>query len=134
MKFLEPTIPDWVMPALGVALAGAAIWWIVLARALGWMSPDAVAAISSQRAEAAVVAYATPACVSRFEHQANAVGVWQKLNQTKEDWHWGDFISKQPGLIGEPGQTVNPTLASAIATNCASQVQKLTSINGVKLL
>lgn len=134
MKFLEFNMPDWVMPALGLVVASSAVWWIVLARGLGWMSPDAAAALSAQHVQTAVVAYATPVCVARFERQPNAVAVWKKLRKDKEDWTWADFIRERSGFLAEHGQTLSPDLAEAIASSCATELLKLTSIDGVKLI
>jgi hypothetical protein len=130
---MEVTLPDWFQPAALGLIAGAALWWIALAMGLGWMSPDSASQLSAKQAQAAVVAFATPACVARFQRQPNAVGIWNKLHKIKEDWSWADFIEKQGGLIAEPTQTLNPDTTNAIASACAAEVLKLKSIGGVNL-
>ena len=130
---LEVTPPDWLQPAALGLIAGAAAWWFVLATGLGWMSPDAATQQSAKQAQAAVVAYATPACVARFARQPNAVAIWKKLAKIKEDWTWADFIEKEGGLIAEPLQQLSPDTTAAIASSCAAAVLKLKSIGGVQL-
>jgi hypothetical protein len=130
---MEVTLPDWFQPtALGM-IACAAAWWIFLAMVLGWMSPDSAAQASAKDSQAAVVAYATPVCVAKFASQPNAVAVWHKLRSIKESYGWADFIEKENGLIGEPAQKLSPDTSAAIASGCAAEVLKLTSIGGVKL-
>lgn len=130
---MEVTLPDWFQPtALGM-IAGAAVWWIFLAMGLGWMSPDTAAQTSAKVSQAAVVAYATPVCVAKFASRPNAVADWHKLRSIKESYSWADFIEKQDGLIAEPAQKLSPDTSAAIATGCATEVLKLTSIGGVKL-
>jgi hypothetical protein len=130
---LEFQIPNWLMPAFGVLIAGAAGWWVFLAMGLGWMSPESAAQMSVQKSRAAVVAFATPACVARFERQPNAVATWNKLKSSKQEWSWADFIRKENSLIAEPGQKLSLEVADAIATACATELLKLKSIGGVKL-
>jgi len=130
---LEVTPPTWLQPAALGVIVGAGAWWVALAMGLGWMSPDTAAQLSAKQAQAAVVAYATPACVARFARQPNAVATWNKLRKIKEDWTWADFIEKEGGLIAEPNQTLSPDTTAAIASACAAEVLKLKSIGGVKL-
>jgi hypothetical protein len=130
---MEVTLPDWFQPAMIGLVAGAAVWWIVLAMGLGWMSPDTAAQQSVKQAQAAVVAYATPLCVARFQSQPNAVAVWNRLHQVKEEWSWADFIEKENGLIAQPAQPLSSDTTAAIASGCATEVLKLKSIGGVKL-
>jgi hypothetical protein len=134
MKYFEVMMPDWLRPAMLLAVISAALWWVVLARGMGWMSPDSAAVLSAQREKTAVATYATPACVARFERQPGAVAMWQKLKKDKQDWGWADFIRSQKNLVSEPGQTLSSDLTEAIADSCATELRKLTSINGVKLI
>ena len=130
---MEVTLPDWAQPLLIGVVAGAAVWWVVLAMGLGWMSPDTASQASAKQAQAAVVAYATPVCVARFAAQPNAVATWNRLRKIKEEWSWADFIEKENGLIAQPAQQLNADTTAAIASGCAAEVLKLKSIGGVKL-
>ena len=60
--------------------------------------------------------------------------MWQKLKKDKQDWGWADFIRGQNNLVTDPGQTLSPDLTEAIADSCATELRKLTSIKGVKLI
>jgi len=95
------------------------------------MSAGNAAKMSSQKAQDAVVAYATPVCVARFEQQPNAVAAWQTLKKT-EDWNRGDTIVKD-GLVAEPNQKLDDGIANAVASNCAEKIMALKTIAGVQL-
>ncbi len=85
----------------------------------------------TQKAQDAVVAYATPVCVARFEQQPNAVAAWQTLKKT-EDWNRGDTIVKD-GLVAEPDQKLDDNIANAVASNCAEKIMELKTLAGVQL-
>ncbi|HUX35915.1 MAG TPA: hypothetical protein VMV71_02670 [Candidatus Paceibacterota bacterium] len=123
-------IPVWTKPAVWGVVVGALAWWMVLS-SFGWVSAGTAAQVATQKAQDAVVAYATPVCVARFERQPNVIAAWEVLSKT-DDWKQGDHI-KDGGWVSEPGQKINSDMADAIATGCATQVLALKTIGGVKL-
>lgn len=125
-------IPSWFKPAFWGAVLGAAAWWIVLATGLGWISSTAAKKLANDQTQAAVVAVASPYCVSRFEQQPDAVKSWQALKKSAADYDQNDFIVKG-GWSALPGQKVDPAIATAIAGACATDLLSLKEINGVKL-
>lgn len=124
-------MPNWIKPAIWGVVVGALGWWIVLASVFGWKSPDAVTKISAQRTQDAIVAYATPACVARFEKQPNAVAAWETLNKT-EHWMRSDLVMKE-GWVAEPNQKLDPFVANAVASACAPEILALKTLAGVQL-
>ncbi len=125
-------VPVWIKPALWGSAVGAVVWWIVLSSGFGWVSAGTAKQMSAQKTQDAVVAYATPACVARFERQPNAVAAWKTLNKT-EEWGRSEVIEKG-GWIAEPGQKLDSTdIAGTIARNCATQLIELKTLGGVKL-
>ncbi len=125
-------MPMWVKPSFWGGVAGALIWWSALSSGLGWMSQDAAKQMAAQQTQEAVVAYATPACVARFEKQPNAIDAWKALEKTDE-WTRSDAI-KKGGWITEPGQKLDSDIQDAIANSCASQLLALTELNGTPLV
>jgi hypothetical protein len=124
-------IPSWVKPAFWGAVVGAAGWWAVLSWQFGWVSLGTADLMAQEQAQKAVVAYAAPACVARFERQPNAVAEWKTLKST-DTWSLTDAVRKA-GWVGLPGQKLDSDLADAIANSCAPKILALTEINGVKL-
>lgn len=124
-------MPSWTEPVVWALVIGAVGWWLILAYAFGWMSAGAAAKMSTQKARDAVVAYATPVCMARFERQPNAVSAWQTLKKTDE-WNQGDLVVKD-GWVAEPGQKLDPDTANAIANTCATKILALKTLGGVKL-
>lgn len=124
-------IPAWTQPALWGALFGAVAWWIALSWGLGWVSPGTAKVAAAKHAQAAVVAYATPACVDRFEAQPGAVAAWKTLKKS-EDWSRPDAISKG-GWVAMPGQKIDPLMGDAIANACASRLVALKQMDGIIL-
>jgi hypothetical protein len=95
------------------------------------MSAGAAAKASTQKAQDAVVAYATPVCVARFEQQPNAVAAWQALKKT-DDWNRGDLVAKD-GLVTEPNQKLDDDTTNAVASSCAEKIMELKTLAGVQL-
>jgi len=124
-------MPGWTEPAVWGVLGGALGWWLVLAYGFGWMSAGTATKMSTQKAQDAVVAYATPACVARFERQPNAVAAWDALKKT-EDWSRGDLVVKD-GWVAEPSQKIDSDTANAVASTCATQILALKTLGGVQL-
>ena len=126
MKF-----PVWTGPAAWGVAAGAIGWWLILASGFGWMSAGAATKMATQKAQDAVVAYATPACLARFEREPNAAIAWRGLQKT-DSWSRNDLVVKD-GWVGEPSQKLDSDTANAIADSCATQILSLKTLNGVKL-
>ncbi|HKT19237.1 MAG TPA: hypothetical protein VJR47_14410 [Stellaceae bacterium] len=126
------SIPSWVKPGAWGVVLGALAWWIVLSFGFGWMSPGAAKTLADNQIQTAVVAAATPYCVARFEHQANAVASWQALKKSGDDYDEGDYIAKG-GWATVPGQTPDSDITSAIANSCATKLLALTELDGTKL-
>ena len=124
-------MPGWAEPAVWGLIVGVAGCWVLLARGFGWMSPVEAATLATQRANDAVVAYATPVCVARFEGQPNAVAAWKTLKKTDE-WNRDDLLVKD-GWVGEPGQKVAPDTGKIIADACSTQILALKTLDGVQL-
>jgi hypothetical protein len=124
-------LPDWMRPAAWGVAAGALGWWLILASGFGWVSASGATKMATQQAQDAVVAYATPACVARFERQPNAAAAWQGL-QKADSWNRNDLVVKD-GWVGEPSQKLDSDIANAIADSCATQILALKTLNGVKL-
>jgi hypothetical protein len=87
--------------------------------------------MSTQKTRDAVVAYAAPACVARFEREPNAAATWQMLKKTHE-WEQSDLVVKD-GWVAEPGQKLDSDTANAIADACATKILALKTLDGVKL-
>jgi len=124
-------IPSWTEPAIYGILGGAVGWWLILVYGFGWTSAGAAATMSTQKAQDAVVAYATPACVARFERQPNAVAAWETLKKT-DDWDRGDLVVKD-GWVAEPGQKLDSNTANAVANTCATKILAFKTLGGVQL-
>ncbi|MDP2655408.1 MAG: hypothetical protein Q8P17_02550 [bacterium] len=125
-------LPVWVEPSLWGVVVGAAVCWVTLSSGFGWMSEGTAKKMAVQQTQEAVVAYATPACVARFEKQPNAVDAWKVLKKT-DSWSQGDVI-KKGGWVTEPGQKLDSVdIADTIARNCATQLVELKTLGGVKL-
>ena len=124
-------MPGWTEPAIYGVLGGAVGWWLILALGFGWMSAGAAAKMSTQKAQDAVVAYATPACVARFERQPNAVAAWETFKKTDE-WSRGDLVVKD-GWVAEPSQKLDFNTANAVASTCATKILALKTLAGVQL-
>ncbi len=124
-------MPGWVEPAVWGLIAGVAGCWLLLAQGFGWMSPVEAARMATQKANDAVVSYATPVCVDRFEHQPNAVAAWEALKKT-DDWSRSDLIAKQ-GWVGEPGQKLDADTTKTIADACSTKLLALKTLAGVQL-
>ena len=129
--YMSTKITSWIEPAFWGLVVGAIGVWVTLAFGFGWMSAGNAAKMSAQKAQDAVVAYATPVCVARFEQQPNAVAAWQTLKKT-EDWNRGDTIVKD-GLVAEPDQKLDDNIANAVASNCAEKIMELKTLAGVQL-
>lgn len=104
---------------------------MILAFAFHWVSAGAAGRMVTQKTQEAVVAYATPVCVARFEQQKNPVAAWNDLKKT-EEWSRGDRIVKD-GWVAEPNQKIDDNTANAIASSCATQLMALDTLNGTKL-
>lgn len=128
-------IPElkWLKPAVVGVIGGALGWWIVLSAGLGWMSAGAAAHLATKKARAAVVAYATPMCVVRFERQANPVAQWKALKKSANNYNQVSFLKKERNLIADPGQKLGDVTADAIANACSTKLLALKSIGGIKL-
>jgi hypothetical protein len=124
-------LPNWTEPAIWAFAAGAIGSWLVLAHGFGWMSAGAAAKMSANKAQEAVVAYATPACMARFERQANAVEAWEALKKADE-WDRGGLVEKN-GWVAEPKQKLESNIADAIASDCATKILALKTLGGVQL-
>ena len=124
-------IPTWVKPSFWGVIFGAVAWWAILAWQFGWVSGGVAAQRAAEEAQRAVVAYATPACVARFERQPDAPAAWQKLKGTNS-WKQDDAV-RDGGWVGLPDQKLDPNLADAIAGACAPKILALTEIGGTKL-
>ena len=125
-------IPSWIKPGLwGVAL-GAVVWWGVLAWGLGWISPAAARQQADNQTQAAVVAVAAPDCITRFEHQADAVSSWHALQKSANNYNQDEYIEKG-GWAAVPDQKSDSDIVDAVADACATQLLKLKQLNGVTL-
>ncbi|KKW40068.1 MAG: hypothetical protein UY89_C0006G0004 [Parcubacteria group bacterium GW2011_GWA1_54_9] len=122
--------PTWTEPAAYSFVVGAVVWWIALSY-FGWVSAGTAREMATQKAQEAVVAVATPACVARFERQPNAASVWKKLNKT-ESWERNEMVEKA-GWIAEPGQKLSYEVSRAISESCAEKILALKKFNGAKL-
>jgi len=128
---MSAKFPSWTEPAVWAFVVGAVVSWAVLDHGLGWMSPATAAELATRKAQDAVVAYATPACVARFERQPNAIAAWKTLKKTDE-WQRGDLVVKD-GWVAEPSQKLDSDTASAIASTCATKILALKTLEGAKL-
>jgi hypothetical protein len=126
------TIPSWLKPAGWGVVLGAVAWWIALAWGFGWMSPGTAAKMAADQSRDAVVAAASPYCVSRFEKQPNVLASWKSLKSSADNYNQGDFLQKG-GWVALPGQKYDSDTADAIANACATQLLALKELNGVKL-
>ena len=124
-------IPAWLEPGLYGIGIGAIAWWIVLSLVFGWMSAGTAAKTSAEKVQVAVVAYATPACVARFEKQPDAAAAWNTLNKT-DTWKRNEMITNA-GWVAEPGQKLDPDIVNAIAESCTTKILALASLGGKKL-
>jgi len=124
-------MPSWAEPAAWGLIVGIVACWLLFAQGFGWMSPVAAESLSDQKVQDALVAYATPACVSRFERQPNAVAAWETLKKT-DDYNRGDLVVKDGWVTGQ-GQKLNSDTAKAVATSCATQILALKTLAGVQL-
>ena len=124
-------VPGWTEPAVWGVVVGVVGCWLILAYGFGWMSAAAAAKMSTQKAQDAVVAYATPVCVARFERQPNAVEAWKTLKKTDE-WNQGDLVVKD-GWVAEPSQKLDSNTANAVANSCATKILALKTLWGVQL-
>lgn len=128
---MSTKMTSWIEPVFWGVVAGALGLWAILAFGFGWMSAGNAAKMSTQKAQDAVVAYATPVCVARFEQQPNAVAAWQTLKKA-DDWNRGDLVVKD-GWVAEPGQKLDDNIANAVASNCAEKIMSLKTLAGVQL-
>ena len=110
---MEMKIPAWTAPAVWGILGGGVGWWIVLASGFGWMSSGAAAKMATNEAQDAVVAYATPACVARFERMPDAVAAWKGL-ESADSWNRGDLVVSK-GWVAEPSQKLDNDTTTAVA-------------------
>jgi len=124
-------MPGWAEPAVWGLIVGVVGCWLLLARGFGWMSPVEAARLATQKANDAVVAYATPVCVARFEAQPNAVAAWETLKNTDE-WNRDDMLVKD-GWVGEPGQKLDADTGKTIADACSTKILALKTLDGVQL-
>jgi len=125
-------IPSWVKPGIWGAVVGAVAWWAVLAFGFGWMSAGTTKQLADNQTQTAVVAAATPYCVSRFEQQPNAVASWQLLKKSASDYDQSDYV-KKGGWATLSGQKPDSDITSAVADACATQLLALKELDGVKL-
>ena len=126
------TIPMWVKPGLWGVVIGALVWWGVLDWGLGWVSAGKAKQMADNQTQSAVVAAASPYCVSRFELQANAVTSWQALKKAADNYSQDDYI-KKGGWEELPGQKLDDDTASAISDACATKLLALKQLDGVTL-
>ena len=124
-------LPAWTEPAVWAFVIGALGWWLVLAFGLGWMSAGAATKMSTHKAHDAVVAYATPVCLARFEQQPNVAAAWQKLKKA-DSWDRDDLLIKD-GWVAEPGQKLEPEVANSIADTCVGKILALKTLGGEKI-
>jgi len=124
-------IPGWMAPGFWGIVIGALGGWLILASGFGWMSASAATKMAARKAQDAVVAYATPACVARFERQPNAAAAWAELKKT-DDWNRSGVVVKD-GWAAEPSQKLDSDTANAVAGACAEKIVALTTLGGVKL-
>jgi len=128
-------IPALVKHGFWGGVVGAMVWWMVLSSGFGWMSAGAAKQIAAQQAQTAVVAYATPVCMARFEQQPNSVAAWKALYKQDQDSSWQDSTYIEKGKwVTEPGQKLDSYIKDAIADNCASQLLKLKTLDGATLV
>lgn len=125
-------IPAWIKPAFLGVIAGALVWWGVLAWGLGWVSAGNAHITAQQTALSAVVAATSPFCVSRFGQQANAVAAWQKLKKSADNDEQDEFLVKG-GWTAAPGAKTDSDFANAIADRCAANLLALKELDGAKL-
>jgi hypothetical protein len=125
-------VPSWVKPGIWGIVIGAVAWWGVLSWGFGWMSAGSAKQLADNQTQTAVVASATPYCVTRFEQQVNPVASWQALKKSEADYDQGDYI-KKGGWATVPDQKPDSETTSAVAVACATQLLALKELNGVKL-
>lgn len=128
---MQLKVPLWVKPAFWGVVVGAVAWWVLLAWQFGWVSAGTAAHMASEAEQKAVVAYAVPACIARFERQPDAATAWKTLKGT-DTWSQSDAVRKA-GWVGLPDQKLDSDLADAIASSCTPKILALTEINGTKL-
>jgi hypothetical protein len=111
-----------IKPAIWGAVAGALVMAIVGFWALGWTLASSADRMARDRSEAAVVDALTPACVARFEAQADVADKLTELKKISMSWDQRSFIEKG-GWATTPGSDA-PN--SEVATACAEKLGKAT--------
>ena len=105
----------------------------MLAWGFGWISPGAAQLQADNQTQAAIVAVAAPDCVTRFEHQTDAVTSWHALKKSADNYNQDDYIEKG-GWAMVPKQKPDSNLVDAVADACANQLLALKQLNGVTLI
>lgn len=116
-------MPVWIKPASIGAVVGAAVWWIALSN-MGWVNASAAAESADAKVKAAVVAYATPACVARFQRQPDAAAARETLSTT-DMWQRSEVIT-EGGWVTAPKQEMDYYIARDVAEKCAEQILAVT--------
>jgi hypothetical protein len=70
----------------------------------GWMTDSAANKLAANRADTAVVAALTPACVEKFLQNSDAKANLAVLQKISTSWEQGDYLQKG-GWVTQPGAT-----------------------------
>jgi hypothetical protein len=117
-----PKLPAQTGPFLWGAAAGAITLAIVGFNWGGWVTGAKAEALSSGRAEAAVVSALVPICVAQFRKSGDAAASRAAL-KVANSWEQGDYVVKR-GWATMPGDAAKPNFD--VATACAAAIDKLT--------
>lgn len=105
--------PAWIKPASwGIVVGAVAAIGIGFSWG-GWQTAGGAAQLAANRAQAAVVAAVTPACVARAETEPKQVAALKAA----DSWDRSDFVIKA-GWVN----SVNAQYRDGVAGSCASAV------------
>ena len=110
----------WLKPAVWGAVIGAAATMLVGFSWLGWTLGSTAERVAAERADAAVVAALTPACVESFMHQPGAPEKLMELQKT-DSWKQREVIEAGGWATPEGDKAPNSALANA----CAQALMKV---------
>jgi hypothetical protein len=109
----------WLKPAVWGGIAGAVITMIVGFSWMGWMLGGTADRMALARADTAVIAALTPACVSRFMEQPNAAVKLKELQAT-DSWKQQEYVEAGGWATSRGDKAPNSSVASA----CAAELVK----------
>jgi hypothetical protein len=95
-------------------VAGAAVWWIVLASVIGWVSPSTAHQQTSDAVQTKVDKVLAPFCADRFMADKAALAKFVKASQ---DYDRDDIVQKAVPKVG------STKLDYQLSDSCASAVK-----------